>query len=170
MSSGSMGRIFAALESAKVRYLVVGGVAMVLHGHPRLTADLDLVISLVPENARAALRALAGIGFRPHPPVQPEDLADQKTRAKWIEEKKMRVLTMWNPKDSLTEIEIFVQEPFPFEEAFARRFVARIGKTNVPVTAIEDLIALKRKASRKRDLEDIEVLERIRRLRKSGHV
>jgi predicted nucleotidyltransferase len=38
--------LFIALNTAQVRYLVVGGVAMVLHGAVRMTADLDLAISL----------------------------------------------------------------------------------------------------------------------------
>jgi hypothetical protein len=42
MSSSELLSVFAALERAKVRYLVVGGVAVVLHGHLRVTADLDL--------------------------------------------------------------------------------------------------------------------------------
>jgi hypothetical protein len=38
-------QIFEALGQAGVRYVVVGGVAVVLHGHPRLTADRDLVVA-----------------------------------------------------------------------------------------------------------------------------
>ena len=38
--------IFQALEQAGARYLTVGGVAVVLHGTPRFTADLDLVLDL----------------------------------------------------------------------------------------------------------------------------
>jgi hypothetical protein len=44
--------LFAALGQAQARYLVVGGVAVVLHGHPRFTADLDLVVALDPDNVR----------------------------------------------------------------------------------------------------------------------
>lgn len=46
--------VLAALDAAEVRYVVVGGVAVVLHGHPRLTADLDLVIDLAAEPASRA--------------------------------------------------------------------------------------------------------------------
>ncbi len=38
--------VLAALDAAGVRFVVVGGVAVVLHGHPRMTADLDLVVDL----------------------------------------------------------------------------------------------------------------------------
>jgi len=46
--------IFEALNSAQVRYIVVGGVATVLHGFARLTADLDLIVDLQPVEARKA--------------------------------------------------------------------------------------------------------------------
>jgi hypothetical protein len=61
-------RIFAALEASRARYLVVGGVAVVLHGHPRFTADLDVVIALERANLSKALRALQGLGYRPRAP------------------------------------------------------------------------------------------------------
>ena len=57
MPSSELLRVFSALEQARVRYLVVGGVAVVLHGHLRVTADLDLVVDLELTNARAAGRA-----------------------------------------------------------------------------------------------------------------
>ncbi|MGH8307715.1 MAG: DUF6036 family nucleotidyltransferase, partial [Gammaproteobacteria bacterium] len=40
--------IFAALDKTQVRYVVVGGLAVILHGHIRLTQDLDLLIDLDP--------------------------------------------------------------------------------------------------------------------------
>jgi hypothetical protein len=43
--------VFEALDAARVRYVVVGGLAVVLHGHARLTADLDLMIDLASEPA-----------------------------------------------------------------------------------------------------------------------
>jgi tRNA nucleotidyltransferase/poly(A) polymerase len=48
--------LFDALNRAHVRYVVVGGVALVLHGYPRLTVDVDLVVDLAPEEADKAIR------------------------------------------------------------------------------------------------------------------
>ena len=62
MAATDLERIFAALEASGARYLVVGGVAVVLHGHLRFTADLDLVLAMDPANLRRALHAqLQGI-------------------------------------------------------------------------------------------------------------
>jgi hypothetical protein len=79
VSAGDFDMIFAVLQRAGVRYLVVGGVAVVLHGHPRFTADLDLVVALDPKNARAAIEALGVLGYRPRAPVSGALFADPGT-------------------------------------------------------------------------------------------
>ena len=86
MATGDLARIFAALEQSGTRYLVVGGVAVVLHGYPRFTADLDLVLALDPANLRLALDALAQLGYRPRAPVALDEFLDPATRQRWIEE------------------------------------------------------------------------------------
>jgi aminoglycoside-2''-adenylyltransferase len=57
--------LFTALDRANVRYVVVGGLATVLHGHPRLTADVDLVIDLGSEPSRRAMTAFQALGLKP---------------------------------------------------------------------------------------------------------
>jgi tRNA nucleotidyltransferase/poly(A) polymerase len=60
--------IFAALENGAVRYVIVGGMATVLHGYARLTADVDIIVDQTPDEARKAIRALAALGLsRVHP-------------------------------------------------------------------------------------------------------
>ena len=53
--TGAIERVLAALNAAEVRYLVVGGVAVVLHGYLRTTADLDLVVELETDNVLRAV-------------------------------------------------------------------------------------------------------------------
>lgn len=151
-------RIFATLGKHSVRYLVVGGVAVVLHGHPRFTADLDLVVALDPPNATAAIHALATLGYLPRPPVSALDFTDPAKREEWIREKDLTVLGLWSPEYPATEIDLFVEEPFPFDLAYERRTCAAIGANSISVASIPDLIALKTKAGRSKDLDDIRAL------------
>ncbi len=72
--------IFQILNGTGVRYVVVGGVATLLHGYARLTADVDLAIDLAPEEATKVLQALTQNGFRPQVPVSAETFADAATR------------------------------------------------------------------------------------------
>ncbi len=61
-----------------------------------------------------------------------------------------------------------MQEPFPFEEAWARATLADLGDVQVPVASIADLVALKRAVGRPKDLDDIRVLEALARERTDG--
>jgi hypothetical protein len=64
---------FAILAAARIRFVLVGGLARVLHGLDRLTADLDLVIDLSADSAQAAVQALTVAGYRPLAPVDPQE-------------------------------------------------------------------------------------------------
>jgi hypothetical protein len=153
--------IFAALNAGDVRYIVVGGVATVLHGYARLTADIDLIVDLEPAEAKKAIAVLVGLGFRPRPPVDALAFADPTVRAAWIRDKGMKVFSMWDPAKPMREVDLFVEHPLPFEEMYARSQVVSLSTTTVRVAAIADLITLKRLAGRPEDLQDIEALTKI---------
>ncbi|MCC6215342.1 MAG: nucleotidyltransferase family protein [Polyangiaceae bacterium] len=165
---GSLERILHALEASGVRYIVVGGVAVVLHGHLRTTADLDLVIDLEPANARRAIDALAGLGFRPRAPVAAEDFAQPEVRRAWIEEQGLQVFSLWNPSAQEFEVDVFASEPFEFDPAWRRAERVTLGSTEAVVASIDDLITPKLAAGRPEDLRDIEALEALRAARRQA--
>ena len=84
---------------------------------------------------------------------------DPETRRRWIEEKNLIVLSLWSAGFPLTEIDLFVDAPFPFEAAYRRALRADLGGLGVTVASLEDLIAMKRRAGRPQDLEDVRALE-----------
>ena len=153
--------IFDALNRAGVRYVVVGGVAVVLHGHPRLTADLDLAVDLSPTAARRAIDALTGLGLRPRAPVEASGFADPDTRARWAAERGMRVFSLQDPDDPLRVVDLFVENPIDFEELWSGSEVVALSGTTARVASIPDLIRLKRLAGRPEDALDVEALEAI---------
>ena len=51
------------LEKNEVKYLIVGGYAVGIHGFPRYTGDLDIFIALRSENAAKVLKTLSDFGF-----------------------------------------------------------------------------------------------------------
>ena len=57
--------ILQSLDRARVRYLLVGGYASVIHGVPRTTVDIDLALDPEEGNIRRALEALKGHGLEP---------------------------------------------------------------------------------------------------------
>lgn len=131
-----------------------------MHGHPRLTADIDLVVDLDPEEAGTALNALKACGLTPRVPVPIESFVDAETRRGWIEDKGMTVFSLWDPTNPLREVDVFVDHPIPFDELWTRSLrMSTAGGTQVRVASIADLIAMKELAGRQQDLQDIEALK-----------
>ena len=155
---GEIEELLEALNEAEIRYLVVGGVAVVMHGYARATFDLDLVIDLETSNLTRALQILGKRGFRPRPPVPLEAFADREERQRWIEEKNLLVFSLWHPQLHAFEVDLFVKEPFSFDEAYLRASRLPIGDSMITVASIADIIAMKREAGRAKDAEDIEAL------------
>jgi hypothetical protein len=158
--------VFQALNDMQVRYVVVGGLATVLHGYARLTADIDLIIDLEPQEARKAIEALAKHGMMPRLPVDPYDFAEPETRRHWIDDKNMRVFSMWKPDEPLVSVDLFVEHPIEFDLLWSRAEITDLGSVSVRIASIPDLIALKRLANRPQDLVDIEKLTEIQKLKK----
>ena len=151
-------QVLATLNAAGVRYLVVGGVAVVLHGHLRTTADLDLVVALDDANATRAIQALERLGFVPRAPVPAIRFADASARSGWIEEKGLTVFSLASDRAAGLEVDLFVKEPFDFEEAYARAVTVALDTTTATVVALSDLIAMKQAAGRAQDRADVEAL------------
>lgn len=155
-------RIARALNNASVRFIVVGGVAVAAHGYGRSTQDIDLVIRLEPESIRAAFAALATRGYRPIVPVTADAFADPPQRARWIAEKGMVVLSFQSEQEPGTPVDLFVTEPFDFEEEYQRSMIEEITP-GVPLRIVrrETLVRLKLDAGRPQDLADVAQLRAI---------
>jgi hypothetical protein len=151
--------ILRALNDADVRYLIVGGLAVVAHGYVRYTADVDIVLDLERDNALRAMKALNAIAYRPLVPVDAMDFADEEKRRVWIREKNMLVFQMRNPDRESTRLDIFVKEPFAFTEEFAQAKWEEVAGIRAPVLRYDELIRLKRSSGRPQDLIDIDQLE-----------
>lgn len=159
--NGPRALVFRALATAGVRYLVVGGVAVVLHGHLRATVDLDLVLDLAPENTARALDALVAAGFRPVAPVPVGEFADPAARERWARERKMVVFSLWTDADPTFKVDLFVEEPFDFAAAWQRAAAVELAGVEVRVVSLSDLLAMKRRAGRPQDLADVAALGEI---------
>ena len=154
--------IFRSLHQEGVRYLVTGGVAMNLHGIPRMTADVDLFVDLERSNVGRFLAAVKALGFVPGIPVAAESLADPATRTVWRQEKNMLVLTFIHPSRPAVGLDVFVFEPIPFGSAYERRKRVSVeeGSFEIPVASEADLIAMKEGTGRLQDASDVKILRR----------
>jgi len=167
MEVRSIETIVKTLNAAKVKYLIVGGVAVVAHGYERFTRDLDLVIGLERKNILRGLRALMAIGYQMRIPVTPEQFADPALREQWRREKNMVVLQLWSGVHRRTPIDVFVYEPFDFAQELGRALrVPVFGRQSAAIVSYDTLLALKKSAGRSQDLLDVEKLRKLNRHRK----
>ncbi len=137
----SYGDVFDRLERDHVRYVVVSGMAVVLHGYIRPVADLDIVIDAASHEAHKAMHALTLTGFVPSIPLP------------------LSVLTVLRMFDSTQrEVDVFVRYCIPFDELWASSECVRVGASTARVMSLEHLLRAKRIHGRPHDLLDIEGL------------
>jgi hypothetical protein len=169
MEFAHLEQIFGALQGAEVRYLVVGGMAVIAHGYMRTTKDIDLVIALEPENLKRALTVLTEIGYRPKIPVAAVDFADPVKREAWIRDKGMVVFQLVSDRFRFEPLDIFVTEPFDFQTEYDQAVWKRVNEdVSVPIVSVRQLLDMKRAAARPQDLADIAELSILQKEDESG--
>ena len=154
--------ILEHFESKNITYLIVGGLAVVLHGRPRLTTDIDLIIALDKENCLKTIEILENLNYKPRIPVNSKDFADPKIRNNWIKEKGLTVMSFFSETNPLVGIDIFVECPSDYDAMLSRSIYKELGDIKVRVASIDDIISLKKVANRPKDIEDIKALELIK--------
>lgn len=142
-------QVCGALNRAKVQYLVIGGVACILHGYGRATEDIDILIERTEPNAGRVLKALAGLGY---------GFAREWTAADLLK----RPITVIG--DDLRVAIFTVAWTVKFEQAAPRATTVDVTGVRIPLISLDDLIETKR-TGRLQDAADIEALEEIRRMR-----
>lgn len=157
-------RVFKELNKEKIKYLVVGGVAVNLHGYMRFTGDLDLLLLLEEDNLKKVDKVMRKMGYSERLPVSVMALQDKKQVKEWLKEKNLLAYSFMPPKDSPLQIDIIIEESLKFEKMASNRVLKRIDSVSIPVVSIEDLIKMKRKANRQKDLMDLEALINLKKL------
>ena len=149
------------LDASNVRFIVVGGLAVIAHGYLRVTRDADIVIELIPDNIQRAFQALASIDYRPTVPITADEFSNPEKRREWREQKQMRVLQFWSDTHRETKLDVFLEHPFDFESEWsaASKDTLIPGEQPLHIARIPTLIRMKKEAGRPRDIDDIEHLE-----------
>src|ERR1019366_8585560 len=103
--------LFRELDIAGVSYVLCGGLAIVLHGSHRFTADIDLAVALDAENLHRFIEVVTRLGYRPRAPVPAQDLIDPQNRRNWQKEKKATAFTFVDPNLPYRQIDVFLEDP-----------------------------------------------------------
>ncbi|MFW6193698.1 MAG: nucleotidyl transferase AbiEii/AbiGii toxin family protein [Gemmatimonadota bacterium] len=130
-----------ALAARGVPFMLIGGQAVLLHGEPRLTQDVDVTLGVGPDRLPEILGAAEAAGLSPLPD-QPGEFAEETF-----------VLPCEEPETGLRVDFIFSTTPYE-SRAIGRAVSVEVRDTSVPFASAEDLILHKLFAGRPRDLED----------------
>lgn len=129
----------------KAEYLIVGGYAVGVHGHPRYTGDLDIWLNPSQQNAELILKSVNEFGFS----------SFNLTVSDFT--KPGNVIQLGYPPlriDLLTAI-----DGVTFEECFQNMRQVTIGNLTVNFIGYNDLLRNKRESGRPKDIDDIENLQ-----------
>lgn len=154
--------ILNVLYKKKIKYLIVGGLAVNLHGVPRVTQDIDIIISMDEDNISTLIESLKELGYIPRLPVDPKGLINPLIVRDWIEKRNLKAFTFYNKKDNFKEIDIVLSHPLTFDQAYQNKIVKKVEKIKINLIAIEDLITMKNSAGRKQDLSDVKLLKKLK--------
>ncbi len=154
--------IFKKLNEKEIRYIVVGGIAVNLHGIPRMTYDIDILLDLEDKNLKKFITLLKGWGFKPKVPVKIMDFAKKDKREDWIKNKHMKAFNLVNPKWAISEIDVVIDSPVDYDKALKKLKHISLQGVSIPVISIDDLIKMKRITDREQDKSDIKYLRKLK--------
>ncbi|MCK5241898.1 hypothetical protein KAR34_05550 [bacterium] len=139
-----LSKVYSFFQKHQVKYLVIGDIAAILHGVPRATFDLDILIEASRQNAENLLKALLAAGIGTAALTDPQQVLENE-------------ITVF--KD-IVRIDVQTITPgIVFENAWQNKITMNYQGQDFFVVAREDLIASKKAAGRNVDLEDVRLLE-----------
>lgn len=142
------GRILHDLNEAGVRYVLIGGIALIRHGVVRATRDVDAVFAPDPENV-GRIRALIAQWGATRPDgssVATEEISGDRS---------IHLSTPHGDLDLVTEKLASAK----FAQLLTRAEVRKVDGVEAPICSLADLVIMKRTVGRERDLADLAELE-----------
>jgi predicted nucleotidyltransferase len=152
-------RLTKRLEEFDVRYVLIGGMAMIIYGGDRVTQDMDIAIALDETNVSRVLEAFSV--FNPRP------MRSNSTHA-WSREMIVSPWSTWRTDAGRVDLVARILGVDSFEGLYSRAQILPFGRSKIRVASVADLIAMKSASGRERDRLDVKTLLAISQLRESG--
>ena len=140
-------KLLKSLKENKVKFVVIGATAFPVHGYSRATLDIDIFIKPEKTNAQRTLKALEQFGY------DVTDLTVDELLTKKVLIRQYLIETDIHP----------TVKGVTFETIWKNKVKARFGKTFVWFASLDDLIKMKKAASRPQDLEDLKYLLQLKK-------
>jgi len=140
------------LKKEKINYMVVGGYAVNFHGYSRNTVDIDLVIKFSLSNLKKIEKMLQNVGMISRLPI--DAVAIYKFRQEYIKNRNLIAWNFYNENDPTEQVDILITHDV--SDFKSENF--RVGDLEVKVISKDDLIKMKKKSGRDKDLLDVREL------------
>lgn len=155
--------LLQALSEGRVQYVLVGGIAVQLHGYMRSTFDIDLVLAMNDENLMRFIEVAKRFGLIPSIPVPIDSLRNAAQIEQWHREKGMLAFALREPQVGGGVVDILVRPEKSFEQLMENAVAGKLFAQQVWIASIDDLLTMKRVANRPKDQLDVAALEKIKR-------
>lgn len=158
-------KVFRAFDKEGIRYIIVGGIAVNLYGYNRHTGDIDIVLALEKSNLNKIEKVMNELGYIPRLPIEVKELGNKEKLKKWMKEKGLKAYTfLSNTNQPQLDVDILVEDSLRFKIMDEKKTLIESWGIILPVVCIDDLIEMKRKANRDKDLLDLKALLELKSL------
>jgi len=148
-------KVCESLTKANINYAIVGGYAVALHGAVRGTVDIDLLIEWQKDQLMAFEQCMNGLGLISKLPIDAEQLFYFKDE--YIKNRNLLAWNFYHPQDLTQQVDLVINHDL----GKSKHSEKWIGDQVINILNKKDLIAMKRKAGRPQDIEDIKSLEQL---------
>ena len=155
--------LLAALLDAHVDAVIVGRLAMQMHGYMRMTYDIDLVLAMNDENLTRFIEVAKRLGLAPIIPVPIDALKNAQQIDAWQREKSMLAFALRGPDLTASVVDVLVRPEIAYDRLADAAVEGELAGRRIKIASIEHLLEMKRAANRPKDQLDIAALEKIQR-------
>ena len=147
--------VISSFERSSVRYALVGGYAVAMHGALRGTVDVDFILEWDLDNLKKAVQILESLSLQSRIPLKAEEVYEFKDE--YIEKRNLIAWGFINPGNPTEQVDLVITHDL-------RDMKTQRLKKPFPLTilTIDDLISMKRDGGRPQDIADIQALEKIK--------
>lgn len=149
-------KVCQALDRNRVRYAIVGGYAVALHGAVRGTMDIDIVVNWDIQTLRGTEKVMGKLGLVSRLPIHANDV--YQFRDEYINNRNLIAWSFYHPEDASQQVDIIITYDLRGKGRQARETLAG----PVQILKLTELIKMKRESARPQDLADVDALEKLK--------
>lgn len=157
----TVAELLTALADADIAFVIVGGLAMQMHGYGRQTYDVDVALAMNEGNLEKFIACTAQLKLVPVIPEQIESLKNAQQLDRWHREKGMVAFALRGPGDLV--LDVLIRPVVAFDDLCANSVGKSFLGRKFRVAGLDDLLLMKHAAARPKDLIDIIAIEKLKR-------